>query len=90
MKTSARYPKLRLGNRVLVGFIGGHRSVHCPFCVSTAPLRNIRRRGFIGVTDHGVACSHTNLAEDGGFSEGDRDVAPLVSAPDLTLENRRH
>jgi len=83
-------PKWRLGNCVLVRFIGGHCPLHCPFCVSPASLRNIRLSGVTALTDHGVVGSDTNLPEDSGFSKDERDVALLVSAPDMTLENRRH
>jgi len=53
-------PKWRLGNCVLVRFIGGHCPLVCPFCVSTAPVRNIRPLGFIALTDHVVVCTRNS------------------------------
>jgi len=48
------------------------------------PFENSRVPDFIAVTDHGVICtSGTKLAEHGGFSDDDRNVALLVSAPDI-------
>ena len=39
---------------------------------------------FIAVTDHGVICTGgSKLAEHGGFSDDDRNVALLLSAPDI-------
>ncbi len=39
---------------------------------------------FIAVTDHGVICtSGTKLSEHGGFSDDDRNVLLLVSAPGI-------
>jgi Type I phosphodiesterase / nucleotide pyrophosphatase len=46
------------------------------------PFENSRVPDFIAVTDHGVICtSGTKLAEHGGFSDDDRNVALLLSAP---------
>ena len=46
------------------------------------PFHNSRVPDFIAVTDHGVICtSGTKLAEHGGFSDDDRNVALLLSAP---------
>jgi hypothetical protein len=51
------------------------------------PFHNSRVPDFIAVTDHGVICtSGTKLAEHGGFSNDDRNVALLVSAPDIRPE----
>jgi hypothetical protein len=48
------------------------------------PFENSRVPDFIAVTDHGVICtSGTKLAEHGGFSDDDRNVALLLSAPNL-------
>ena len=48
------------------------------------PFDNSRVPDFIAVTDHGVICtSGTKLAEHGGFSDDDRNVALLVSAPKI-------
>ena len=45
---------------------------------------NSRVPDFIAVTDHGVICTGgSKLAEHGGFSDDDRNVALLVSAPDV-------
>lgn len=42
---------------------------------------------FIAVTQHGVICTGgTKLAEHGGFSDDDRNVALLVSAPGIKPE----
>jgi arylsulfatase A-like enzyme len=42
---------------------------------------------FIAVTDHGVICTGgSKLAEHGGFSDDDRNVALLVSAPGIKPE----
>ena len=39
---------------------------------------------FIAVTDHGVICTGgSKLAEHGGFSDDDRNVLLLLSAPNL-------
>jgi hypothetical protein len=46
------------------------------------PFHNSRVPDFIAVTDHGVICTGgSKLAEHGGFSNDDRNVALLVSAP---------
>ncbi len=51
------------------------------------PFQNTRVPDFIAVTDHGVICTGgTKLAEHGGFSDDDRNVALLVSAPDIKPE----
>jgi len=51
------------------------------------PFQNSRIPDFIAVTDHGVICTGgTKLAEHGGFSDDDRNVALLVSAPDIKPE----
>jgi hypothetical protein len=48
------------------------------------PFYNSRVPDFIAVTDHGVICtSGTKLAEHGGFSDDDRNVLLLVSAPGI-------
>ena len=48
------------------------------------PFNNTRVPDFIAVTDHGTICTGgTKLAEHGGFSDDDRNVALLVSAPDI-------
>jgi hypothetical protein len=48
------------------------------------PFHNSRVPDFIAVTDHGVICTGgTKLAEHGGFSDDDRNVALLVSAPGI-------
>ncbi len=48
------------------------------------PFENSRVPDFIAVTDHGVICTGgTKLAEHGGFSDDDRNVALLVSAPKI-------
>jgi hypothetical protein len=48
------------------------------------PFENSRVPDFIAVTDHGVICTGgTKLAEHGGFSNDDRNVALLVSAPEI-------
>ena len=39
---------------------------------------------FIAITDHGVICTGgSKLAEHGGFSDDDRNVALLVSSPQV-------
>jgi hypothetical protein len=49
------------------------------------PFKNTRVPDFIAVTDHGVICTGgSKLAEHGGFSDDDRNVALLVSAPRIT------
>jgi arylsulfatase A-like enzyme len=46
------------------------------------PFENSRVPDFIAVTDHGVICTGgSKLAEHGGFSDDDRNVAMLVSSP---------
>ncbi len=48
------------------------------------PFHNTRVPDFIAVTDHGVICTGgTKLAEHGGFSDDDRNVALLLSAPGI-------
>jgi arylsulfatase A-like enzyme len=42
---------------------------------------------FIAITDHGVICTGgSKLAEHGGFSNDDRNVALVVSAPGIKPE----
>jgi len=51
------------------------------------PFHNTRVPDFIAVTDHGVICtSGTKLAEHGGFSKDDRNVAMVVSSPSMKPE----
>jgi hypothetical protein len=51
------------------------------------PFHNSRVPDFIAVTDHGFICTGgSKLAEHGGFSDDDRNVALLVSAPNLKPE----
>ena len=51
------------------------------------PFSNSRVPDFIAVTDHGVICTGgTKLAEHGGFSDDDRNVALLLSAPGIKAE----
>jgi len=51
------------------------------------PFSNSRVPDFIAVTNHGVICTGgTKLAEHGGFSDDDRNVALLLSAPHLNRE----
>ncbi len=51
------------------------------------PFSNTRVPDFIAVTDHGVICTGgTKLAEHGGFSDDDRNVLLLVSAPGIKPE----
>ena len=46
------------------------------------PFKNSRVPDFIAITDHGVICTGgSKLAEHGGFSNDDRNVALLVSSP---------
>jgi hypothetical protein len=48
------------------------------------PFHNSRVPDFIAVTDHGVICTGgSKLAEHGGFSDDDRNVALLVSSPKI-------
>jgi hypothetical protein len=51
------------------------------------PFHNSRVPDFIAVTDHGVICTGgSKLAEHGGFSNDDRNVLLLVSAPGIKPE----
>ena len=51
------------------------------------PFTNSRVPDFIAVTDHGVICTGgSKLAEHGGFSTDDRNVALIVSAPGIKAE----
>lgn len=51
------------------------------------PFHNSRIPDFIAVTDHGVICTGgSKLAEHGGFSDDDRNVALMVSAPGIKPE----
>jgi hypothetical protein len=51
------------------------------------PFVNSRVPDFIAVTNHGVICTGgSKLAEHGGFSDDDRNVALLLSAPSLKAE----
>ena len=51
------------------------------------PYHNTRVPDFIAVTDHGVICTGgSKLAEHGGFSDDDRNVALIVSAPGIKPE----
>jgi hypothetical protein len=51
------------------------------------PFHNTRVPDFIAVTKHGVICTGgSKLAEHGGFSDDDRNVALLVSAPRIKAE----
>ncbi len=46
------------------------------------PFHNTRVPDFIAITDHGAICTGgSKLAEHGGFSKDDRNVALLVSSP---------
>jgi hypothetical protein len=46
------------------------------------PFGNSRVPDFIAITDHGVICTGgSKLAEHGGFSDDDRNVALVVSSP---------
>jgi hypothetical protein len=48
------------------------------------PFHNSRVPDFIAVTTHGVICTGgSKLAEHGGFSDDDRNVALVLSAPDI-------
>jgi hypothetical protein len=48
------------------------------------PFENSRVPDFIALTEHGVICTGgSKLAEHGGFSDDDRNVALLVSAPQI-------
>jgi len=49
------------------------------------PFHNSHVPDFIAITDHGVICTGgSKLAEHGGFSKDDRNVALLVSSPRIT------
>jgi hypothetical protein len=51
------------------------------------PFHNTRVPDFIAVTNHGVICTGgSKLAEHGGFSNDDRNVALMLSAPQLNPE----
>ncbi len=51
------------------------------------PFHNSRVPDFVAVTDHGVICTGgSKLAEHGGFSDDDRNVALLLSAPGIKPE----
>jgi hypothetical protein len=51
------------------------------------PFTNSRVPDFIALTNHGVICTGgSKLAEHGGFSDDDRNVALLLSAPQLKPE----
>jgi len=51
------------------------------------PFKNTRVPDFIALTDHGVICTGgSKLAEHGGFSDDDRNVALLLSSPHLKPE----
>jgi hypothetical protein len=51
------------------------------------PFNNSRVPDFIALTQHGVICTGgSKLAEHGGFSNDDRNVALLVSSPKLSRE----
>ena len=51
------------------------------------PFTNSRVPDFIALTDHGVICTGgSKLAEHGGFSDDDRNVALMLSAPQLHPE----
>ena len=51
------------------------------------PFSNSRVPDFIAVTNHGVICTGgSKLAEHGGFSNDDRNVALLLSAPRIKAE----
>ena len=49
------------------------------------PYKNSRVPDFIAITDHGVICTGgTKLAEHGGFSHDDRNVALLVASTSIS------
>ena len=49
------------------------------------PFHNSRVPDFVAITDHGVICTGgSKLAEHGGFSKDDRNVALLVSSSHIT------
>ena len=46
------------------------------------PFENSRVPDFVAVTDHGLICTGgSKLAEHGGFSDDDRNVALMLSSP---------
>jgi hypothetical protein len=48
------------------------------------PFKDSRTPDFIAITNHGVICTGgSKLAEQGGFSNDDRNVLLLLSAPNL-------
>ena len=48
------------------------------------PFKDSRTPDFIAITNHGVICTGgSKLAEHGGFSNDDRNVLLLLSAPHL-------
>ena len=48
------------------------------------PFKDSRTPDFIAITNHGVICTGgSKLAEHGGFSNDDRNVLLLLSAPNL-------
>jgi hypothetical protein len=48
------------------------------------PFKDSRTPDFLAITNHGVICTGgSKLAEHGGFSNDDRNVLLLLSAPDL-------
>jgi hypothetical protein len=48
------------------------------------PYKNSRVPDFIAITNHGVICTGgSKLAEHGGFSNDDRNVALLLSSPNI-------
>ena len=48
------------------------------------PFKDSRTPDFIAITNHGVICTGgTKLAEHGGFSNDDRNVLLVLSAPNL-------
>ncbi len=51
------------------------------------PFKNSRVPDFVALTDHGAICTGgSKLAEHGGFSDDDRNVALMLSAPALKPE----
>jgi arylsulfatase A-like enzyme len=51
------------------------------------PFKSSRVPDFIALTDHGVICTGgSKLSEHGGFSDDDRNVALMLSAPQLKPE----
>jgi hypothetical protein len=56
----------------------------CLASVYGDPFKNSRVPNFIAVTNHGVICTGgSKLAEHGGFSNDDRNVALLLSSPQI-------